>query len=74
MTHQFSFLKNSEYDKSGKYDKHGNWVRDDVPMFHTTIDLDGKIYKGEVFRTIRYGKEEFILCLKNEDQNTSAPF
>ena len=74
MKHQFNFLKNSEYDKGGQYDKNGNWVRDDVPMFHSTIDLDGKVYNAEIFRTCgKWGKEEFILCLET-DNTTEAPF
>ena len=73
MKHQFNFLKNSEYDKGGQYDKNGNWVRDDVPMFHSIMDLEGKVYNAEIYRTIRYGKEEYILCLET-DNNTEVPF
>jgi len=74
MKYKFNFLKNSEYDKGGKYDKYGNWVRDEVPMFHSTIDLDGKIYNAEIFRTYgKWGKEEFVLCLEI-DSNMEAPF
>ena len=72
MITQSRFLKNSEYDKYPKYDKNGEWIRDDVPMFKGTIDIAGKIYDGEFYRQIEYGKEVMVLCLK-QDEN-EVPF
>ena len=62
MITQSLFLKNSAYDKD----------MDNQPMFVGTIDLGGKIYDGELFRTVKYGKEELLLCLKTN--SIDAPF
>ena len=56
MITQSRFLKNSEYDKD----------MDNNPMFRGTVDIAGKIYDGEIFREIQYGKEVMVLCLKIE--------
>ncbi len=65
MNTQSHFQKNSEYDKEP--------TRIDIPMFLGVVDIGGTIYDGEIFRTVtQWGKEELILCLKNE--NTNAPF
>ena len=56
MKTQSRFLKNSEYDKD----------MDNNPMFIGTVDIGGKIYDGEFFRQIEYGKEVMVLCLKTE--------
>jgi len=57
MKTQSRFLKNSEYDKD----------MDNNPMFIGTVDIGGKIYDGEFFRQIEYGKEVMVLCLKTEE-------
>ena len=62
MNTQSRFLKNSEYDKD----------MDNEPMFKGTVDIDGKVYDGEFFRQIEYGKEVMVLCLKQDDNE--APF
>ena len=41
-------------------------------MFKGTVDIVGKIYDGEIFREIEYGKEVFVLCLKIDQDE--APF
>lgn len=65
MRTQYHFQKNSAYDKEPP--------NIDTPMFLGVVDIDGTIYDGEIFRTVtEWGKEELILCLKNE--NTDAPF
>ena len=56
MKHQSRFLKNSAYDKD----------MDNEPMFKGTIDVNGIVYDGEIFREVEYGKEVMVLCLKNE--------
>ena len=56
MITQSRFQKNSEYDKD----------MDNEPMFKGTVDIGGKVYDGEFFRQIEYGKEVMVLCLKIE--------
>ena len=72
MITQSRFQKNSEYDKHPKYDSNGEWIGDNIPMFKGTVDIVGKIYDGEIFREIEYGKEVFVLCLKIDQDE--APF
>ena len=62
MITQSRFLKNSAYDKD----------MDNEPMFKGTVDIGGKIYDGEFFRQIEYGKEVMVLCLKTEEN--TQPF
>ena len=62
MKTQSRFLKNSAYDKD----------MDNQPMFRGTVDIGGKVYDGEFYRQIEYGKEVMVLCLKQEDNE--APF
>ena len=59
---QSRFQKNSEYNED----------MDNQPMFMGTVDIDGKVYDGEFYRQIEYGKEVMVLCLKQEDNE--APF
>jgi len=59
MITQSRFQKNSEYDKD----------MDNEPMFKGTVDIDGKVYDGEFYRQIEYGKEVMVLCLKIEENN-----
>ena len=47
-------------------------VDDTIPMFRGIIDIAGKIYDGEIFREVEYGKEVLILCLTVEEND--APF
>jgi len=54
MITQSRFQKNSEYDKD----------MDNEPMFKGVVDIGGKVYDGEFFRQIEYGKEVMVLCLK----------
>ena len=69
MKNQFHFLKNSEYDKYPKYDENGKWIGDDIPMFKGIIDINSKVYDGELYREVKYGKEVMVLCLKlDEDE------
>ena len=56
MTTQSRFQKNSAYDKD----------MDNEPMFKGTVDIGGKVYDGEFYRQIEYGKEIMVLCLKIE--------
>ena len=56
------FLKNSAYDKD----------MENEPMFKGMVDVKGKVYDGEIFREIQYGKEVLVLCLKIEEDE--APF
>ena len=72
MKTQSRFLKNSEYDNYPKYDADGNWIRDNIPVYKGTIDIEGKIYDGEIFRETEYGKEVMVLCLSIEEDE--APF
>jgi len=53
---QSRFQKNSEYDKD----------MDNEPMFRGIVDISGKVYDGEFFRQIEYGKEVMVLCLQNK--------
>jgi len=57
MTTQSRFQKNSAYDKD----------MDNEPMFKGTVDIGGKVYDGEFFRQIEYGKEVMVLCLKQDN-------
>ena len=54
MITQSRFQKNSEYTKD----------MDNEPMFKGTVDIGGKVYDGEFYRQIEYGKEVMVLCLK----------
>jgi len=56
---QSRFQKNSAYAKD----------MDNEPMFVGTVDIGGKVYDGEFFRQIEYGKEVLVLCLKTEENN-----
>jgi|TARA_R100001530_G_scaffold28487_1_gene22544 hypothetical protein len=62
MITQSRFQKNSEYNKD----------MDNEPMFKGTVDIGGKVYDGEFYRQIEYGKEVMVLCLKIEKND--APF
>ena len=62
MITQSRFQKNSEYNKD----------MDNEPMFKGTVDIGGKVYDGEFYRQIEYGKEIMVLCLKVEEND--APF
>ena len=62
MKTQSRFQKNSEYDKD----------MDNQPMFKGIVDVAGKVYEGEIFREIEYGKEVLVLCLQQD--NNEAPF
>ena len=62
MITQSRFQKNSAYDKD----------MDNEPMFRGTVDIVGKVYDGEIFREIEYGKEVLVLCLQIEEKD--APF
>ena len=62
MKTQSRFLKNSEYNKD----------MDNEPMFKGIVDIGGKVYEGEFYRQIQYGKEVMVLCLKQDDNE--APF
>ena len=59
---QSRFQKNSAYAEN----------MDSEPMFKGTVDIGGKVYDGEFFRQIEYGKEVMVLCLKQD--NDEAPF
>ena len=59
MTTQSRFQKNSAYAED----------MDNEPMFIGTVDIGGKVYDGEFFRQIEYGKEVLVLCLKTEEDN-----
>ena len=54
MVTQSRFQKNSAYAED----------MDNEPMFKGIVDIGGKIYDGEFFRQIEYGKEVMVLCLK----------
>ena len=54
MITQSRFQKNSAYNED----------MDNEPMFVGTVDICGKVYDGEFFRQIEYGKEVMVLCLK----------
>ena len=62
MKTQSRFQKNSEYNKD----------MDNEPMFKGTVDIGGKVYDGEFYRQIEYGKEVMVLCLKIEEND--VPF
>ena len=59
MITQSRFQKNSAYTED----------MDNEPMFKGTVDIGGKVYDGEFFRQIEYGKEVLVLCLKMEENN-----
>ena len=59
MITQSRFQKNSEYSKD----------MDNEPMFKGTVDIGGKVYDGEFYRQIEYGKEVMVLCLKIEESD-----
>ena len=59
MITQSRFQKNSEYNKD----------MDNEPMFKGTVDIGGKVYDGEFYRQIEYGKEMMVLCLKIEEND-----
>ena len=56
MITQSRFQKNSAYAED----------MDNEPMFVGTVDIGGKVYDGEFFRQIEYGKEVMVLCLNIE--------
>ena len=60
MTTQSRFQKNSEYAKEMPID-------DTIPMFKGIVDISGKVYDGEIFREIEYGKEVLVLCLQVDE-------
>ena len=62
MITQSRFQKNSEYVKD----------MDNAPMFIGSVDIGGKVYDGEFYRQIEYGKEVMVLCLKQDEHE--APF
>ena len=47
-------------------------IDDTIPMFKGVVDIKGKIYDGEIFREVQYGKEVLVLCLVIEEDD--APF
>ena len=59
MITQSRFQKNSAYTED----------MDNEPMFKGTVDIGGKVYDGEFFRQIEYGKEVLVLCLTIEENN-----
>ena len=59
MITQSRFQKNSEYDKD----------MDNQPMFKGIVDISGKVYDGDIFREIQYGKEVLVLCLAIDDSD-----
>ena len=65
MITQSRFQKHSEYASIMPVD-------DTIPMFKGVVDIKGKVYDGEIFREIEYGKEVLILCLTVEEND--APF
>ena len=62
MKTQSRFQKNSAYNKD----------MDNEPMFKGTVDIGGKVYDGEFYRQVEYGKEVMVLCLKIEEND--VPF
>ena len=60
MITQSRFQKNSEYAKEMPID-------DTIPMFKGIVDISGKVYDGEIFREIEYGKEVLVLCLQVDE-------
>ena len=65
MITQSRFQKNSEYASTMPVD-------DTIPMFKGVVDIKGKVYDGEIFREVQYGKEVLVLCLAVEED--AAPF
>tara|TARA_B100001123_G_C14996337_1_gene901696 strand:- start:198 stop:386 length:189 start_codon:yes stop_codon:yes gene_type:complete len=62
MITQSRFLKNLAYNED----------MENEPMFRGCVDIKGKVYDGEIFREVQYGKEVLVLCLKIEEDD--APF
>ena len=62
MITQSRFQKNSEYAKEMPID-------DTIPMFKGVVDISGKVYDGEIFREIEYGKEVLVLCLQVDEDD-----
>ena len=62
MITQSRFQKNSEYASTMPVD-------DTIPMFKGVVDIKGKIYDGEIFREVQYGKEVLVLCLAVEEDD-----
>ena len=62
MITQSRFQKNSEYASIMPVD-------DTIPMFRGVVDIKGKVYDGEIFRTVEYGKEVLVLCLKVDEDD-----
>ena len=62
MITQSRFQKNSEYAKEMPIDN-------TIPMFKGTVDIDGKVYDGEFYRQIEYGKEVMVLCLQVDEND-----
>ena len=62
MKIQSRFLKNLAYNKD----------MENEPMIKGCVDIKGKVYDGEIFREVQYGKEVLVLCLKIEEDD--APF
>ena len=62
MITQSRFQKNSEYAKVMPVD-------DTIPMFKGVVDIKGKVYDGEIFREVQYGKEVLVLCLAVEEDD-----
>ena len=63
MKTQSRFQKNSEYNTVMPVD-------DTIPMFKGVVDIDGKVYDGQIFREVNdWGKEVLVLCLENEEND-----
>ena len=62
MITQSRFQKNSEYASTMPVD-------DTIPMFKGVVDIKGKVYDGEIFREVQYGKEVLVLCLAVEEDD-----
>ena len=62
MITQSRFQKNSEYASIMPVD-------DTIPMFRGVVDIKGKVYDGEIFREIEYGKEVLVLCLEVDEDD-----
>ena len=62
MIIQSRFQKNSKYAKEMPID-------DTIAMFKGIVDIGGKVYDGEIFREIEYGKEVLVLCLQVDEND-----
>ena len=62
MITQSRFQKNSEYASTMPVD-------DTIPMFKGVVDIKGKVYDGEIFREVEYGKEVLVLCLEVDEDD-----